>query len=257
MDAEAVCKRCVDLERLARLLHLLLLAEVLDRAQVVHAVGEFDQDHADVLGHRDDQLPVVLRLRVLAALELNARQLGDALDQGRDLVAELRANLVDIGVRVLDDVVQQRSRERRLVQLQPGEDLRRPPRMVDELLSRGARLPRVRMRGEVECPGEQLAVGVRLVGLDLGDQLLDKILMPLEYRHEPSVPPAFGASSSVSAYRFGRIRRCVAEPSRSMFRRRRQTKKLLRVARMLRELDGASASRRPLSPERRVGVRVA
>jgi len=42
-----------------------------------------------------------------------------------------------------------------------------------------------------------------------------------------------------------------------MFRRRRQTKKLLRVARMLRELDGASASRRPLSPERRVGVRVA
>ena len=35
MNAEAMCERRVDLERLACLLQLLLLAEVLDRAQVV------------------------------------------------------------------------------------------------------------------------------------------------------------------------------------------------------------------------------
>ena len=81
VDAEAVRERRVDLERLARLLELLLLAEVLDRAQVVQAVGELDQDDPQVLGHRDDQLPVVLGLRVLAALELDAGQLGDALDE--------------------------------------------------------------------------------------------------------------------------------------------------------------------------------
>ena len=69
VDPEPVRERRVHLERLAGLLHLLLLAEVLDRAQVVEPVGELDQDDADVLGHRHDHLPVVLRLGLLAALE--------------------------------------------------------------------------------------------------------------------------------------------------------------------------------------------
>ena len=67
VDPEAVRERRVDLERLLRLLHLLLLAEVLDRAHVVEPVGELDQDDPHVLRHRDDHLPVVLRLRLLAA----------------------------------------------------------------------------------------------------------------------------------------------------------------------------------------------
>ena len=46
MDAEAMCERRVDLERLARLLQLLLLAEILDRPQVVQPVRKLDQDDA-------------------------------------------------------------------------------------------------------------------------------------------------------------------------------------------------------------------
>jgi hypothetical protein len=72
VDAEAVRERRVDLERLLRLLDLLLLAEVLDRAEVVEAVGELDEDDANVLGHRHDHLAVVLGLRLLAGLELDA-----------------------------------------------------------------------------------------------------------------------------------------------------------------------------------------
>jgi hypothetical protein len=71
VDAEPVCQRRVHLERLAGLLHLLLLAEVLDRAQVVEPVGELDQDHARVLCHRQDHLSVVLGFSLLAALEMN------------------------------------------------------------------------------------------------------------------------------------------------------------------------------------------
>ena len=67
VDAEPVRERRVDLERLLRRLHLLLLAEVLDRAHVVQAVRELDQDHARVLGHRHDHLAVVLGLGLLAA----------------------------------------------------------------------------------------------------------------------------------------------------------------------------------------------
>ena len=90
VDPEPVRERRVHLERLARLLRLLLLPEVLDRPHVVEAVGELDEDDADVLRHRDDHLPVVLGLGLLTALEGDPGQLGDALDELGDLRAELR-----------------------------------------------------------------------------------------------------------------------------------------------------------------------
>src|SRR5207237_330681 len=97
VDTEAVRERRVDLEGLAGLLQLLLLAEILDRPHVVEAVRELDQDHALVPDHRRDHLPVVLRLRLFAALEMDPRQLGDALDQLRDLVSELGPLIVYLG----------------------------------------------------------------------------------------------------------------------------------------------------------------
>jgi len=115
-------------------------------------IGELDEDDAEVLRHRHDQLAVVLGLGVLAALELNPGQLRHALDEVCDLLAELGAQLVDIGARVLDDVVEKRRRERRLVELQPCEDLGCAPRVVDELLARLAHLARVRLRGVLEAP---------------------------------------------------------------------------------------------------------
>ena len=144
VDAEAVGERRVDLERLARLLHLLLAAEVLERAHVVQPVGELDQDDPDVLGHRDDHLPVVLGLGVLAALELDPRQLGDALDEVRDLVAELGPHLVDPDLGVLDDVVEQRGGDRLVVEPQLGADLGGAERVKDEGLPRAALLALVR-----------------------------------------------------------------------------------------------------------------
>ena len=78
----------------------------------METVRELDQDDPHVLGHRDDQLAVVLGLRLLAALELDARQLRHALDEVRDLVAELGADVVERDVGVLDGVVEKRRRER-------------------------------------------------------------------------------------------------------------------------------------------------
>ena len=118
VDPEPVRERRVHLERLARLLHLLLLAEVLDRPEVVEPVGELDEDDPEVLGHRQDHLPVVLRLGLLPALEADARQLRDAVDELRDLVAELGLDVVERGVGVLDDVVEQRRGDRLVVELE-------------------------------------------------------------------------------------------------------------------------------------------
>ena len=52
-------------------------------------VGELDQDDPDVLGHRDHHLAVVLGLAVVAALEGDARELGHAVHELGDLLAEL------------------------------------------------------------------------------------------------------------------------------------------------------------------------
>ena len=167
VDAEPVGERRVDLERLLRLLDLLLLAQVLDRAHVVQAVGELDQDHPHVLGHRHDHLPVVLGLGLLAALELDPRQLGDALDELRDLVAELVAHLLDVGVGVLDDVVQERSGDRLLVEPELGADLGGAPRVVDEVLARAPLLALVPGRGEVERAAQKIPVDRLVVGSDV------------------------------------------------------------------------------------------
>src|SRR5215212_4965207 len=194
VDPEAMSERGVDLERLLGLLHLLLLAQVLDRAHVVEPVRELDQDHADVLRHRHDHLAVVLGLRLLAALELNPRQLRNALDELRDLVAELRSYVLDVGAGVLDHVVQERGGDRLLVQVELGADPGGAPRMVDEVLAGAALLALVRRRGETEGAGEQVAVDVAVVGSDALDQLVDELLVPfsrLDDRHEKSVLPPF------------------------------------------------------------------
>ena len=195
VDAEAVGERRVDLERLLRLADLGLLALVLDRAHVVEPVGELDQDDADVLRHRDDHLPVVLGVRLLAGLEGGPGQLRDALDQLGDLVAELGADLVELGLGVLDDVVQEGGGERLLVEMELGADLRDRPRMVDERLAGAAGLAFVRGRGEVERAREEILVDAGVVRLDGSNQLIDEVLVVtfgVDDSHEASVlrPPA-------------------------------------------------------------------
>ena len=83
---------------------------------------------------------------------------------------------VDVGV--LDHVVQERCRDRLLVQTQLGADLRHPERVVDEVFARAPLLALVRSLGEEERVGDELAIELGYVALDLGDQLLDEVLMP-------------------------------------------------------------------------------
>ena len=135
VDAQAVGQRRVDLERLARLLHLLLLGHRVDRAHVVQPVGELDQDDPHVGGHRHHHLAVVLGLRLVAGLEGDARQLGHAVDHARDLLAEALAHLLDRGGGVLDGVVQQRRAQRLGVQAHARADARDADRVHDEVLA--------------------------------------------------------------------------------------------------------------------------
>ena len=143
-----------------------------DRPHVVQAVGELDQDDPDVAGHRDHHLPVVLRLAVVAALEGDAGQLRDAVDELGDLLAELLAHLVERRARVLDRVVQQRGAQRGRVEPHAGADLRHADRVDDEVLAARPALVGVALAGEDEGALDELAVDLLggLAGVLLDDR---------------------------------------------------------------------------------------
>ena len=182
VDPQAVRDRRVDLQRLPRLVDLLLLGHRLDRAHVVQPVGELDQDDPHVGGHRDHHLAVVLRLRLVARVEGDARQLRDAVHHVGDLLAEALAHLLDRGRGVLHRVVQQRRAQRLGVEAHPRADSRHPHRVHDELLARLAPLRGVVLAGEHERLLHPRAVdvdgGVRRVLGDDREQVAEQ--PPLE-----------------------------------------------------------------------------
>ena len=178
VDAEPVRERGEDLERLPRLLLLLVLRHRADRAHVVQAVGELDQDDPDVAGHRDHHLAVVLRLAVVAALEGDARELRQAVDELGDLVAELLLHLVERRARVLHRVVQERGAQRGRVEPHARADLGHADGVDDEVLAACPALVRVALAREEERALDGVALdllgGLAPVLLDDGEEVAEQ-----------------------------------------------------------------------------------
>jgi hypothetical protein len=95
-DPQPMRQRGVYLHRLASLVQPSFLGKRRQRPHVVQPVGELDEDDPNVLGHRDEHLAQVVALRLRERLELNLAELGDAVDEFGDLVAE---PLTDFGER--------------------------------------------------------------------------------------------------------------------------------------------------------------
>src|SRR5690606_30434338 len=115
VEPEAVRERHEEVLRLARDLELLALRERVERAHVVEAVGELDQDDADVRRHREHELADVLGLREVARLE-DVVDLREAVHDGRHRGAELGLDQLQREVRVLDRVVEERRRDGHVVE---------------------------------------------------------------------------------------------------------------------------------------------
>ncbi len=121
-DAEAVRDGGVDLHVLKGLVPLLLGRHELDGAHVVQAVGELDDDHADVLGHRDQHLAQVLGLLYFARGIRDAAELRDAVGQLGDLVPEFFPDLLQADGGVLHNVVQKPGGHRLRIHAELHED---------------------------------------------------------------------------------------------------------------------------------------
>ena len=243
VDAEAVRERRVDLERLLRLLDLLLLAEVLDRAHVVQPVRELDQDHADVLGHRDDHLAVVLGLRLLAALELNPRQLRDALDEARDLVAELGAHVLDVVSVSSTTSCSSAAASVCSSSRSCGADACGADGMLDEVGAGMALLPLVRGGGEPEGARDELAVDRAAYSAISASSSSRR---PWCFSPVSSVAIFSVYSRPPTAYPRGRNGRFQVEMTPSVLGfRRREARKIAKLARALAALDEQARSRPP------------
>ena len=133
----------------------------LQRAHVVQTVGQLDQENANVIGDRQQQLAQVFRLLGLARNQFQPLQLGEALDQRADFMAE---DLVDFGaggLGVLDGVVQQRGDDGGVVELEVGEDRRDFQRMRKIGIAGGAGLGAMRLHGVDIGAVQHVLVGVR------------------------------------------------------------------------------------------------
>ena len=104
-DAQTVRDRRINLERLARLEDAAVFLQRAQGAHIVQAVGELDNDHANVLAHGNEHLAHSRRLLIGEALDFDARDFGDSLHKLGHLHAELLFKRCSRGVGVFDRVV--------------------------------------------------------------------------------------------------------------------------------------------------------
>ena len=163
----------VDVEGLPGDALPLLVGDVPEGAHVVEAVGELDEDDADVVHHRQEHAPEVLGLLGLLGREGDAGELGDALDDVGDFGTEELGDPVDGGEGVLDHVMEQAGGHRHGVQSHVDQEVGDLQGMDEVGFARVANLPLVLPGREHVRPPEQLEIGVGAIAADLVDQVLE------------------------------------------------------------------------------------
>jgi hypothetical protein len=150
-----------------------LLRQVMQRPHVVQPVGQLDEDDADVVHHGEQHLAEVLRLPLLARRERIALILVTPSTTWAHVGPEQLLDALDGRQSVLDDVVEQPGGDRDGVQLHVGQEVGDGERVDEVWLSGMADLALVLEGREDVRPPEQFDIGVRGVGPDLFEEILE------------------------------------------------------------------------------------
>ena len=192
VQPHAVSDWSVDFQRLARHLATLVRFERSKRSHVVQAIRELDQDHADVARHREHHLAKVLSLRFRATLEGQVGQLAHAIDELRDLLAELFFDVILRSLGVLDDVVQDRGDDGLRIEVHLRENARDLQGVVDVGFTGGTVLSLVGLRAKQVGPVYLLDLIRLQVALGEAAEIADQ-----KHRINP-LPRGSGVHPSVS-----------------------------------------------------------
>src|SRR5712691_10634114 len=194
VHADALGERDIDVHRLARdAPPLLRILDESQRLHVVQAIGELDEQEANVLGHREDKLAEVFRLLGLVRLQLDARQFGDAVDEAADIRPEQLFDVVERREGVLDRVVQEAGDDRGGVELHLGEQPRDLDRVREIGVARSAQLRAMRLHRIDISAVERTLVRFRIVGFDE----LDELELPHHRAATPALLPWRVAASGL------------------------------------------------------------
>ena len=140
----------VDLGRLLRDAQLALARQRVQRPHVVQPVRQLHDDDADIVHHREQHLAHALGLPLLARIQLQLAQLGDAVHAGRHFWAKLFLDLFQAEAGVFDGVVQQAGDQADHVHLHVRQNHGDVQRMDHVGLARIAHLILVRIGGPPE-----------------------------------------------------------------------------------------------------------
>ncbi len=111
-DAKAIGDRRVDLHCLAGDTFALFGSEVIKGAHIMQAVGQLDDDDADISRHCKEHLPQVFKEVFFAgATQFYLAKLSDTVHQFRHFDAEFFFDLIEGEIGVLGDIVQQTGRD--------------------------------------------------------------------------------------------------------------------------------------------------
>ena len=143
---------------------------MVQRLHVVEPVGELHEQHADVAGHRQDELLEVLRLRGFLRHEVELVELGHPVDQLRHIGAEAHLDVADVDLGILDHVMQQAGDDGHLVEAHIGEQVRDPDRMGVIRLAGIALLRAVMLDRKIIRLTEQFGAHARMIGANFRDQ---------------------------------------------------------------------------------------
>ena len=139
-------------------------------AHVVQPVGELHQQHADIAADGQNQLAEVFGLLGAVRLQFESRQLGDAVNQAGDLLAEASLDLLQLVRRVLDDVMQQGGGDRRHIKPVAGQNICYGNRMRKIRIAVFAPLGAVRFLSQCVGSIDQAGISLRIIFVDLAGQ---------------------------------------------------------------------------------------
>ena len=174
--SQAVRDGRVDFDGLAGDVLAALGAQVAERAHVVQAVGQLDDDDADIVHHGQQHFAEALGLAVLGGEEIQLAELGDAVHAARHFVAEILADLVGGHAGVFDDVVQQAGFDGHQVHAHVGQDVGHHQRVHHVGLAGLAQLSFVQFGGRAKRLLDGGQIVARAVFADLGFQFLEQLL---------------------------------------------------------------------------------